>query len=159
MVHPVSMERITMRILFAVSVLMACATAAQASVQVKAVPEGNVVEFDVLAVTAPASLPGYCAVTALTGKVWQGTAFHPGQPLFLSVPCAQYGLIPAHAAIADGPAPVQVRSLQESRHGIARLSDNGELLWQDAGGRNYGPWGEVAGYRVLDARMLPLTQS
>lgn len=148
-----------MRTLFAALVLTACATGVQAAVQAKTLPEGNVVEFDVLAIAAPASLPGFCAVTAVAGKVWQGTAFHPGQPLFLSVPCAQYGLIPAHAAIADGPVPVQVRSLQQSRHGIARLSDSGELLWQDAGGRNYGPWGEVAGYRVLDARMLPLTQS
>lgn len=148
-----------MRTFFAALVLASCATAAQATVQVKTAPEGNVVEFDVLAVTAPASLPGFCAVTAMAGKVWQGTAFHPGEPLLLSVPCAQYGLIPAQAAIADGLTPVQVRSLQQSRHGIARLSDTGELLWQDAGGRNYGPWGEVAGYRVLDAHMLPVTQS
>jgi hypothetical protein len=159
MVHPASMERIVMRPFFAALVLTACASAAQAApVSATGLPESNVVEFDVLAVAAPSALPGFCAVTAVAGKVWQGSAFRPGQPLFLSVPCAQYGLIPAHA-VTDGPAPVQVRSLQQSRHGIARLSDSGELLWQDAGGRSYGPWGEVAGYRVLDVRMLPVTQS
>ena len=149
-----------MRTLFAALVLTACATAAQAN-DMKAAPEGNdgnVVEFDVLAIAAPPSLPGFCAVTAVAGKVWQGTAFHSGEPLFLSVPCAEYGLVPATARM-DGITPVQVRSLQQSRHGIARLDDKGALIWQGAAGRNYGPWGEVAGYRVLDARMLPLTQS
>jgi hypothetical protein len=148
-----------MRILIATLLLAAAAGAASAAEgKSAALPAGNVVEFDVLAVATPPSLPGFCAVTAVAGKVWQGTAFHSGQPLFLKVPCAEYGLMPANAA-ADGPAPVQVRSLQQSRHGIARLSDDGALLWRDASGRDYGPWGQVAGYRVLDARMVPMTQS
>jgi hypothetical protein len=148
-----------MRILIATLLLAATAGAASAAEgKSAALPAGNVVEFDVLAVATPPSLPGFCAVTAVAGKVWQGTAFHSGQPLFLKVPCAEYGLMPANA-VGDGPAPVQVRSLQQSRHGIARLSDDGALLWRDAGGRDYGPWGQVAGYRVLDARMVPVTQS
>ena len=149
-----------MRTLFAALVLTACATAAQAYDK-KAAPDGddgNVVEFDVVAIAAPAPLPGFCAVTAVAGKIWQGTAFRPGQPLFLRVPCAEYGLVPANARM-DGIVPVNVRSLEQSRHGIARLDDKGALIWQGAAGRNYGPWGEVAGYRVLDVRMLPLTQS
>ena len=148
-----------MRILIAPLLLAATIGTAGASViKPAALPGDNVVEFDVLAVATPPSLPGFCAVTAMAGKVWQGTAFHSGQPLFLRVPCAEYGLMPANA-VGDGPLPVQVRSLQRSRHGIARLSDSGVLLWQDAGGRNYGAWGQVAGYRVLDASMLPVTQS
>jgi hypothetical protein len=147
-----------MRILIVPLLLAAMAGAASAAEGKAAVPQGNVVEFDVLAVATPLSLPGFCAVTAVVGKVWQGTAFHSGQPLFLSVPCAQYGLMPAKA-VGDGPLPVQVRSLQQSRHGIARLSDSGRLLWQNADGRDYGVWGQVAGYRVLDASMVPAIAS
>jgi hypothetical protein len=148
-----------MRLLIAAFALAASATAAQAiDVKTATQPDGNVVEFDVVAMTAPASLPGFCAVTAVTGKVWQGSAFHSGQPLFLSVPCAQYGLIPANAR-TDGIMPVNFRSLEQSGHGIARLSGDGALLWQDMGRKTYGGWGQVAGYRVLDARMLPMIPS
>lgn len=148
-----------MRLLIAALAVAASATAAQAIDAKSAVQtDGNVVEFDVIAIAAPPSLPGFCAVTAVTGKVWQGTTYRSGQPLFLSVPCAQYGLIPAKAR-TDGIMPVNVRSLEQSRHGIARLSDEGELLWQDSVRKNYGGWGQVAGYRVLDARMLPATPS
>ena len=142
-----------MRLLIAAILLATSAAAAQAS-EVAAAADGNVVEFDVLAVAAPPSLPGFCAVSAIAGKVWQGTAYRTGQPLLLSVPCAEFGLVPANIRM-DGIAPVNVHSLQQSGHGIARLSDQGVLLWQDDGGRNYGLWGQVAGYRVLDARMLP----
>jgi len=148
-----------MRLLIAALALAATATAAQAIDAKSATqPNGNVVEFDVIAIAAPPSLPGFCAVTGVTGKVWQGSAYRSGQPLFLSVPCAQYGLIPANAR-TDGIMPVNVRSLEQSRHGIARLSDDGELLWQDAVRKTYGGWGQVAGYRVLDARMLAATPS
>ena len=148
-----------MRILIATLLLAATAgTAGAAEIKPAALPGDNVVEFDVLAVATPPSLPGFCAVTAMAGKVWQGTAFHSGQPLFLRVPCAEYGLMPANA-VGDGPLPVQVRSLQQSRHGIARLSDSGRLLWQNADGRDYGVWGQVAGYRVLDASMVPAIAS
>ncbi len=47
----------------------------------------------------------------------------------------------------------------EYGNGIARLSDTGVLLWQDENGKGYGVWGQVAGYRVLDARMVPATPS
>ena len=107
---------------------------------------------------APPALPGLCAVTGVTSRVWQGATYRAGQPLFLNVPCAEYGLIPANAHF-DGITPVNVRSLQQSQHGIARLDDNGALLWQGGAGRNYGAWGQVAGYRVLDPRMLPVTPS
>jgi len=149
-----------MRLLIAAFALAACTAAAQAA-EVKNLPdgnEGNVVEFDVLTVVAPPALPGLCAVTGLTSRVWQGEAYRVGQPLLLSVPCAEYGLIPANARF-DGIVPVNVHSLQQSSHGIARLGDNGVLLWQGGAGRGYGPWGQVAGYRVLDPRMLPVTPS
>ena len=148
-----------MRHLIAAAALVASATAAQAIDIKSATPsDGNVVEFDVLTMTAPPSLPGFCAVTGVAAKVWQGGTYRSGQPLFLSVPCAQYGLIPANAR-TDGIMPVNIRSLEQSKHGIARLSDQGELLWQDAGHKAFGGWGQVAGYRVLDARMLPATPS
>jgi hypothetical protein len=150
-----------MRILIAALALSTAATVSTAgATEVKPVtlPEGNVVEFDVLAVAAPPELPGLCAVSAIAGKVWQGSAYHTGQPLLLTVPCAEYGLVPANVRF-DGLVPVNVHSLQQSSHGIARLSDTGMLLWQDGGGRNYGAWGQVAGYRVLDARMLPAMPS
>jgi hypothetical protein len=148
-----------MRLLIAAAALAVSATAAHA-IDAKTAPatDGNVVEFDVLAITAPPSLPGFCAVTGVAGKVWQGSTYRSGQPLFLSVPCAQYGLIPANAR-TDGIMPVNIRSLEQSKHGIARLSDQGELLWQDGGRKSFGGWGQVAGYRVLDARMLPATPS
>jgi hypothetical protein len=120
----------------------------------KALPEGNVVEFDVLAVSVPTRMPNYCAVSAMVTKVWSGTAWRAGMPLALNVPCAEYGLIPADAR-NDGFTPVNARSLQQSRQGIARLSDNGELMWHPGVMRQYGQWGLVSGYRVLDARMIP----
>jgi hypothetical protein len=144
-----------MRLLIAALVLSASAAAVQAS-EVKTA--GNVVEFDVLAVAAPPSLPGLCAVTGIASRVWQGEAYRAGQPLFLNVPCAEYGLVPANVRM-DGIVPVNVRSLQQSGHGIARLGDDGALLWQGGAGRGYGLWGQVAGYRVLDPRMLPVTPS
>jgi hypothetical protein len=148
-----------MRPLFAALALTVFATVAQASeFKTAAQPDGNVVEFDVLAVAAPPALPGVCAVTGVAGKVWQGSAYRSGQPLLLSVPCAEYGLIPANTRLG-GVMPVNVRSLQQSGHGIARLSDQGELLWQDSAHQTYGGWGQVAGYRVLDARMLPAMPS
>ena len=116
--------------------------------------DGNVVEFRVLGVAVPSKLPNYCAVTALVGKVWEGTAYRTGQPVLLDVPCAEYGLIPANVRL-DGFIPVNAKSLQQSQHGIARLDDKGALVWTYDGLRAYGPWGAVAGYRVLDARMLP----
>jgi hypothetical protein len=122
----------------------------------KALPEGNVVEFDVLAVSVPARMPNYCAVSAMVVKVWSGNAWRAGMPLALNVPCAEYGLIPA-ANSNDGFTPVNARSLQQSRRGIARLSDNGELIWHTGVMRQYGPWGMVTGYRVLDARMIPVS--
>ncbi len=143
-----------MRILAAALLLSVSAAAAHAT---EAKTGTNVVEFDVLAVAAPPMLPGVCAVSGITSKVWEGEAYRFGQPLLLSVPCATYGLLPAKAP-SDGIVPVNVRSLQQSRHGIARLTDDGKLLWQD-GGKNYGLWGQVAGYRVLDVRMLPAIRS
>lgn len=152
-----------MRILIAalaLSVFTAAAVSAAGASEVRsaAAPGSNVVEFDVLAVAAPPSLPGLCAVSAVAGKVWQGRAYHAGQLLLLTVPCAEEGLIPANVRF-NGLMPVNVHSLQRSSHGIARLSDAGTLLWQDGGRRNYGLWGQVAGYRVLDARMLPAMPS
>lgn len=120
----------------------------------KSLPEANVVEFAVLAVSVPSRLPNSCAVSAVVAQVWSGTAWRAGQPLALNVPCAEYGLIPA-AAHQDGFVPVNARSLQQSVRGIARLTDTGELVWHDAGLKQYGPWGAVSGYRVLDARMIP----
>ena len=114
--------------------------------------------FDVLAVAPPPVLPGFCAVTGIASRVWQGDAYRAGQPLLLKVPCAEYGLVPANVRM-DGIVPVNVHSLQQSAHGIARLSADGALLWQDFGRKNYGPWGQVAGYRVLDPRMLPVMPS
>ncbi len=149
-----------MRLLIAAAALAAVtATAAQAAdSRVVIIPDGNVVEFDVLAVAAPPALPGLCAVTGIASRVWQGTAYRAGQPLLLSVPCAEYGLVPANVRL-DGIVPVNVHSLEQSKHGIARLGDDGALLWQGGTGSSYGPWGQVAGYRVLDARMLPVMPS
>jgi len=145
-------------LLLAAIAATALAPAVQAA-EVKAVSlEGNVVEFAVLAVTVPSRLPNYCAVSAVVDKVWAGTAFRSGQPLALNVPCAEYGLIPANAW-NDGFTPVNARSLQQSGRGIARLTDAGELVWHHGGLRQYGQWGSVAGYRVLDARMIPVQRS
>lgn len=147
-----------MRLVIAALALSVSATAVQAvEVNTITIGGGNVVEFDLLAVAAPPALPGMCAVTGVVDKVWEGSAYRTGQPLLLSVPCASYGLIPANARV-DGIVPVNVRSLQQSHHGMARLTNDGALLWQD-GGRSYGNWGQVAGYRVLDPRMLPAMPS
>ena len=147
-----------MRHLIAVLALAASVTAVQAAeVNTVTLGGGNVVEFDVATVVAPPALPGVCAVSGVTRKVWEGTAYRAGQPLFLTVPCASYGLIPANVRM-DGIVPVNISSLRQSHHGIARLSDQGALIWQD-GGKNYGLWGQVAGYRVLDPRMLLVTPS
>lgn len=116
--------------------------------------DGNVIEFRVLSVLVPDKLPSHCVVTAQVGKVWQGAAYRTGQPLALQVPCAEYGLIPVNVR-TDGIMPVNARSLAQSQRGIARLDDHGELVWSHEGARAYGPWGAVAGYRVLDVRMLP----
>ena len=121
------------------------------------IPDGNVVEFELLAVTVPTKLPNYCAVRAIVGRVWEGSAYRPGQPIALNVPCAEYGLMSAKATL-DNFAPVNAKTLQQSRRGIARLDDNGELIWHHANLRQYGQWGAVAGYRVLDARMIPVPQ-
>ena len=147
-----------MRMFLATLALSSFAAAAQAAEPGTVTLGGaNVVEFNVLAVATPPLLPGVCAVSGVTTQVWEGRAYRAGQPLLLSVPCASYGLIPAHVR-PDGIVPVNVSSLRESRHGIARLSDQGALIWQD-GGKSYGLWGQVAGYRVLDPRMLPAMPS
>ena len=130
------------------------ATLAPAALAAGTAQDSNVIEFQVLGVSVPAKLPNYCAVTAMVGKVWQGTDYRPGQPLLLDVPCAEYGLIPANARL-DGFIPVNARSLQQSQRGIARLDEKGALMWSPEDLRPYGPWGAVAGYRVLDARMIP----
>jgi len=147
-----------MRTLIAALLLTATATAVQAAeVSTITLGGGNVVEFDVATVVTPPALPGICAVNGVATRVWQGSAYRVGQPLLLAVPCASYGLIPANVRL-DGIVPVNIGSLRTSHHGIARLSDQGALIWQDEG-RSYGLWGQVAGYRVLDPRMLPVTPS
>jgi hypothetical protein len=147
-----------MRHLLALLLLAATAgTAGAAEVSTIILGGGNVVEFDVTAVVTPPSLPGLCAVTGVATRVWEGSAYRRGQPLFLTVPCASYGLIPANVRLG-GIVPVNVGSLRQSHHGIARLGDDGALIWQD-GGKSYGLWGQVAGYRVLDPRMLPVMPS
>jgi hypothetical protein len=127
--------------------------AAQAATAVP-LEEGNVVEFQVLTTTVPAQLPGTCTVAAMVDRVWEGSAYRFGQPLLLNVPCAEFGLLSANVW-SDGLTPVNARTLQQSRRGIARLDDRGNLIWQSANLRQYGQWGAVAGYRVLDLRMLP----
>jgi hypothetical protein len=151
-----SMRRSVLAAFFATA-FAACAQAAPVDLM-SPQNEGNVVEFQVFAVTLPALLPGQCTVTAMVDRVWQGGAYHYGQPLLLSVPCAEYGLISANAW-SDGFTPVNARTLEKSSHGIARISDKGELIWHHAGLRQYGQWGAVAGYRVLDLRMLPVHPS
>jgi hypothetical protein len=121
------------------------------------ISDGNVVEFELLAVTVPTKLPNYCAVSAVVQRVWEGTAYRAGQPIALNVPCAEYGLMSAKVTL-DNFTPVNARTLQQSQKGIARLDDNGELIWHHANLRQYGQWGAVAGYRVLDARMIPAQQ-
>lgn len=147
--------------IFAVMFIVALAPVAQAApsfeLRSAASPDSNVIEFELLAVTVPAKLPNYCTVNAVVERVWQGTAYRPGQPIALNVPCAEYGLMSAKATL-DNFTPVNARTLQQSRRGIARLDDNGELLWRHANLRQYGHWGAVAGYRVLDARMIPVQQ-
>ena len=147
-----------MRLLIAALALGAAATAAQAAeVNTVTLGGGNVVEFDVATIVEPPTLPGVCAVTGVARKVWEGTAYRAGQPLFLTVPCASYGLIPANVRM-DGIVLVNVSSLRQSHHGVARLTDQGALIWHD-GGKSYGLLGQVAGYRVLDPRMLQVTPS
>ncbi len=141
--------------LFAALFTVALAPAAMAADGFSATaPDGNVVEFHVLTVSVPSKLPNHCTVTAMIAKVWQGTAYRAGQPVLLNVPCAEYGLVSANAR-DDGFTPVNARTLQQSQRGIARLDDRGELIWSHEGLRQYGLWGAVAGYRVLDTRMLP----
>jgi hypothetical protein len=142
------------RFVFAVFSIAALALPAQAADKFADAADGNVIEFRVLSVAVPAKLPSYCAVTAQVGKVWQGSAYRAGQPVVLQVPCAEYGLIPVNVRY-DGIMPVNARSLAQSQRGIARLDDKGELVWSHDASREYGPWGAVAGYRVLDVRMLP----
>ena len=140
----------------AILALMSAATLAPAA-QAAPVPDVNVVEFNLLAVTVPSKLPNYCTVSAVIRRVWEGTAYRPGQPIALNVPCAEYGLMSAKVWF-DGFTPVNARTLQQSSHGMARIDDKGELIWQHANLRQYGPWGSVSGYRVLDVRMIPMPQ-
>jgi hypothetical protein len=143
-------------IAFAVIFAATLARAAQAA-EFRA-EEGNVIEFEVLAVTVPSRLPNYCAVGAVVRHVWEGTAYRAGQPIAINVPCAEYGLMSAKASL-DNFTPVNARTLQQSRQGIARLGENGELIWDHFNLRQYGQWGAVSGYRVLDARMLPVQRN
>lgn len=141
----------------AILAVMLSAALAPAALAADARAEDNVIEFELLAVTVPAKLPNYCTVSAVVLRVWEGRAYRLGQPIALDVPCAEYGLMSAKTWF-DGFTPVNARTLQQSNRGIARLDDKGELIWQHANLRQYGPWGAVWGYRVLDARMIPVQQ-
>jgi hypothetical protein len=117
----------------------------------------NVVLIAVGKVGLPAKLPGLCDVGGTVSQVWEGKAFRAGQAISLKVPCsggASY-LTPAVAILGAQSAHfVAADVLEKSKLGFARIDDSGKLIWQGSE-RSYGPWGAVAGYRVMDGAAVP----
>ena len=145
-------ESITMRsILLASSLLLAFCVAANAA-------GDNVLLLDVAKVTVPDKLPGECDVNGSVNRVYQGTAYRAGQAIALKVPCSsgEPKLSPAVAVITGGenvyyvPAPI----LKNSHQGLARLDDDGKLIWS-ATSNVYGGWGIAYGYKVVGGTAMP----
>jgi hypothetical protein len=66
--------------------------------------------------------------------------------------------IPGEHHAKHGAPLVDPQVLQESRQGIAHLSNAGTLIW-GATPKSYGTFGPVSGYRVYDGVMLPVKQA
>ena len=138
-----------------IAALLASAFVMPASAQ--RLSEGNVVSLRVAAVTAPDLLPGACEVGGVVTKVWTGQAFRAGQRIVLHVPCGQqFRLMHAAANYAEPVVLQDVNLLKRSRMGIARLDDNGELMWRSLPAI-YADFGMLSGYRILDATTLPVS--
>lgn len=119
----------------------------------------NVVLLNVEKVAVPDKFPGLCDVTGTITNIFQGAAFHHGQAIAVKVPCSSGAptLTPAVAVITGGinvyfvPAPI----LKNSHLGLARLDDQGKLIWSAPSGNIHTPWGAPYGYRVVDGTAMP----
>src|SRR5450755_1911222 len=111
----------------------------------------NVILLDVLRVTLPDNLPGFCQVGGNIGRVWQGQTFQTGQSVSLRVPCGAHSKpMPLAPAIQDHPAQlIDPRVLLASKVGLAHVDDAGDLIWEPTK-KSYGQFGIAWGYRVMD---------
>jgi hypothetical protein len=116
----------------------------------------NVVLIATSKVDAPSRLPGLCRVKGTISQVWEGKTFHAGQTLTVRVPCSGGNsyMTPVNAGEGPGAYLVSVSVLRKSKQALARINDQGALIWH-ASARTYGPWGVADGYRVLDGALLP----
>ena len=119
--------------------------------------DDNVVVIDVAKVSLPTSLPGKCRVRGVVGQVRNGSAFHVGQSLSLSVPCGyQLHREDGPGIAVNLPILVDAEVLRRSKSGYAHLTDAGELKWQPSQ-QSYGTMGHAFGYRVLDGVSLKIS--
>lgn len=117
----------------------------------------NVVVIDVARVSLPKSLPGQCRVSGVVEQVRNGSAFHHGQFLSVTVPCASQVHREDGPAISDNsPIFQDAEVLKRSKTGYAHLNDAGELNWQPSQ-QSYGTMGQAFGYRVLDGVSLKIS--
>lgn len=119
----------------------------------------NVVVIDVAKVSLPKSLPGKCRVKGVVTQVRNGSAFHYGQSISVSVPCAAQVHREDGPAISDNSPFLQdAEVLRRSKSGYAHLNNAGELNWQPSQ-QSYGTMGHAFGYRVLDGVSLPIDRA
>lgn len=135
--------------------ILAAAIAAVIGPPALAAAGDNVVVLRVAIVAIPRTLPGACAIRGVVEEVREGHGFRPGQRIAIRVPCARHGSgrLPPPAR-GRGQPVFDVEVLSRHRHSIARVDDEGRLIWRRSA-HPYGRYGYVAGYRVLDAVFLP----
>ncbi|HEX3700226.1 MAG TPA: hypothetical protein VHV27_06080 [Phenylobacterium sp.] len=122
----------------------------------------NLVVIQVRRVDLPERVPGDCRVAGVVSQVLDGGAYHVGQLLTLDVPCSPHPILDAKPL---RPTPFAERGqldpqvLKSSRTGVARLDDDGRLIWEGppiALRRGLpGALGGVFGYRILDPVIIP----
>ena len=113
--------------------------------------------IDVAKVSLPTSLPGKCRVQGVIAQVRNGSAFHFGQSISVTVPCGyQLHREDGPAITANLPILVDAEVLRRSKSGYAHLTDAGELKWQPSQ-QSYGTMGHAFGYRVLDGVSLKIS--
>jgi hypothetical protein len=138
------------------SILLASALTVSAVLPASAAGD-NVLLIDVSKVNVPHSLPGRCQLNGIINQVWQGKTFRPGEAITIAVPCnsgTSGYLTPAQAVPGIGVHFIAADVLMKSKQGLARIDDDGALIWQPSR-RSYGPWGVAMAYRVLDGAQLP----
>ena len=115
----------------------------------------NVVLISLAKVEVPGALPGLCQVSGTVSDVWSGAVFRKGQAIALPLPCGNHDK-PMHPVKSASFIDPQV--LQQSKLGVAHLTDAGALVWKQTV-RGYHGLGPVSGYRIYDGVLQPLKQA